>query len=97
MSQDSIWGVFLIIYIVAFALWQMVNYENIEINKKIYIKREDESARERFVDMISFIWILGLIATLTAWYFLPNYPYPFIFFLTFIMVLISYFWKRIIK
>lgn len=66
-SDQGLWGILLIVYLVPFWLWQASEHSTIEARKKLYPGRADEEQRDSLFDRRSGMWAVGLCALLAAW------------------------------
>lgn len=67
MTEQALWGLLLIAYIVPFWLWQVSAHNSIETRKKLYPGRENERQLERQLINRSLLWSAGLVVLLAAW------------------------------
>jgi hypothetical protein len=73
MSNEAIWGLVLVLYVVPFWFWQLSEHLLIEARKKLYPGRPDIQNEGRF-NKVSFVWILGLFVLLAGWIDQPQQP-----------------------
>lgn len=68
MSEQTLWGLILMIYILPFSLWQLSKLYDIEARKRSpFSTGEPEVPEERLLDTLSWFWIAGLVAMLAAY------------------------------
>lgn len=67
MSEQTLWGALIIIYVIPFWIWQISEYGTIETRKKLYSERPDEQLHESRLINRSIAWCVGLVILIVGW------------------------------
>lgn len=67
MENQTIYGAFLIAYILPYWVWTIARDQKIEILKEFYPGRADENAIKRRGNQLDVIWTAGLAILLIGW------------------------------
>lgn len=68
MTEQVMWGLLLVAYIVPFWLWQISAHNTVEIRKELYPGRKEEEVSETRVIWLGLGWCVGLAVLLFAWH-----------------------------
>lgn len=67
MNDQTLYGLFLILYIVPYLVWMIAREQKLEILKQFYPGRADENTLQRQEFKIGGLWTAGLVLLLAGW------------------------------